>query len=161
MAGTWGILVRRIFRPIRIFSLESQSLRLLSDEYCRCGFAPVAESHALNRPVVRNVGLGVIVKTSPTGRFHVLSLFAHVPVPNEGTRMKEQWPPIFANGELIPLTCDQRIPLMGGRRFLRHRLTEDSLAWDAWWSLSPRYVWKCLISGALTHGGAVNGGLIP
>ena len=75
--------------------------------------------------------------------------------------MNARRPPILANGELTPLTCAQRISLMGGHRFWRHRLIEDSFAWDSWWALSPRYVWKCLISDVLTHGGAVNGGLPP
>ena len=101
----------------------------------------------------------MIVKTSPNGQDPVLSLFSHVPVPTQGTRMREQWHPISISEELIPLTCAQRIPLTGGHRFRRHRNIEGSFSWYSWWALSPRYVWQCLISDVLTHGGAVNGGL--
>ena len=60
-----------------------------------------------------------------------------------------------------PLSRDQRILLMGGHRLWKHRTPGDSFTWDAWRALSPRYIWKCLISDVLTHVGAMNGGLTP
>ena len=101
----------------------------------------------------------MVAKTSSTGKDPALSLFSHVTVPIQGTRMKEKRPPILADGELTPLTCSRRIPSTGGHIFWRHRLNDDSFTWDACWALSPRYVWGCLISDVLTHGGVVNGGL--
>ena len=117
LAGIWRIMVRGVFQHSHTFSRESHPIRLLSDEYGRCGFGRVTEFHTANFPIVRNVGVGMIVGTSPTCDEPFLSLLSHVPVPIHGARMREQWPPVLANDATAPLTCDERILLMGGHRF--------------------------------------------
>ena len=149
------------FRPFRTPPREYQSLRLSVDEYCRCGFGSRAESHVANFPIVRNVGVGMIPKTSPNGKDHVLSLLIHIQAPIQGTRMREQCRPVMIKNALSPLTFAHRILLMGGIRLWKHRNIEEPFARGAWWDLAPRGVWGCLTSDTLTQGGAANGGLAP
>ena len=154
-------MVRGAFRPYQIFTRESQSVRVLPGEFCRCGFEPIADSHTVNRPIVRNSGVGAIVTTTAIGKEPTLSIFAHVPVTICGKRNREKWPRINCDGVPTSLTCSQKVVLMGGHLLWPRRSLGDSSTWDAWRSLTPRYVWKCLISDTLSRGGSVNGGLNP
>ena len=134
---------------------------MLTDESCRCGFAPIADYHTVSHPIVRNVGLGMTAKTTASGIEPTLSIFRHVPVPIPGRRTRERWPRIVFDGEPRPITCAKKVVLMGGRMLWTRRNIEDSFTWDAWWSISARHVWKCLISDTLFLCGAVDGGLTP
>ena len=90
-----------------------------------------------------------------------LSIFSHVPVRIPGKRNRDKWPQVNCDGVPTSLTCARKVVLMGGRRLWAHRSLDDSFTWDAWWSITPRRVWKCLISDTLPPGGSMNGGLTP
>ena len=84
LAGTWGILAMGTFRPFHIFARESQSHRVLSGEFSRCGLEPITDYHTANRPIVRNFGVGMIAKTTANGAEPTLSILSHAPVPISG-----------------------------------------------------------------------------
>ena len=138
------------FHPYRIFARESQSIRVLPDEFRRCGFEHITDFHTANRPIVRNVAVWVIVKTTVNGTEQTLSIFSHVPVPVHGKRNRERLHLINCDGVPNRITCAQKVVLMGGNRLWAHKSLDDSFTWDAWRSLTPRYVWKCLISDTLS-----------
>ena len=79
LSGTWRILAHGVFHPFHTSPRQSQSIRLLSEEYCRCGFGPIAEFHTINVPIVRNIGVGMVARTSPTGTDPFLSISATFP----------------------------------------------------------------------------------
>ena len=82
LSGTCGILVRGVFRPNRIFSREPQPLRLLSDEYSRCGLGTNTEMDDADFPIARNVDVSMIVKNIFTweGPFYLCSsMYARQP----------------------------------------------------------------------------------
>ena len=88
VAGTWRILAMENSHPYRTFSRESQALRVLSGEYCRCGFDPIGDYNTAKIPIVRNVGVGMDVQTSVNGTGRTFALPSHIPVPIHGKRTR-------------------------------------------------------------------------
>ena len=130
--GTWEILAHGDFHHSVLFSYESHSLSVLYDEYQRCDTEPVMDNYTVNHPVVKNVGVGLVAKTSTNGLGPALSPLSHVSDPSVGSRADDKWRNIPIGNISTPITCSRRIVSMGGRRLWKRRLVDGAFTWDSW-----------------------------
>ena len=111
---------------------------------------------------MRNFAVGRSRKRLRTDQnLRCLSICSHIPAPIRGERNRGKWPLVLSDCGPASLTCAQKVVLMGGHRLWIQRSVDDSFTWDACRSVSPRSLWKCLISDAISLGGSANGGLTP